>query len=250
MITAQRRGMILALDFDGVICDSIVECMETSYQAFLVLNQGIRLPEKIPQEWKNIFCMRRGYVRPSGNFYMLWQWITESPNKIITFNQFENLCLNNKSVIEDFSELFHGIRSKKILDNKNLFIEQNKLFPDVKKNWPSSLENLIYIITTKDIESVKIIMDSAQLTCNGIYGRGSGPKSLSILKIAERNMVKPSDIIFVDDSVAHLEEVKITGCSTIHATWGYELNDSYYPGRRARSFNEAVIMVKNDKNWY
>lgn len=38
------------------------------------------------------------------------------------------------------------------------------MFPDVKKNWPSSLENFIYIITTKDIESVKIIMDSANLT--------------------------------------------------------------------------------------
>jgi phosphoglycolate phosphatase-like HAD superfamily hydrolase len=242
--------MILALDFDGVICDSIVECMETSYQAFLLLNQGCGLPEKIPQEWKNIFCMRRGYVRPSGNFYMLWKWLIESPNKIITFNQFENLCLKNKSVIEDFSELFHGIRRKKILDNKNLFIEQNKLFPDVKKNWPSSLENLIYIITTKDIESVEIIMNSAQLKYSGIYGRGSGPKSHSILEIAERNMVKPSEIIFIDDSVAHIEEVKITGCSTIHATWGYEHRDTYYSGRRAISFNEAIIMVKNDKAWH
>jgi phosphoglycolate phosphatase-like HAD superfamily hydrolase len=232
--------MILALDFDGVICDSIVECLETSYQAFLTLNQGLGLPEKIPQEWRSTFCKRRGYVRPSGNFYMLWKWITESPDKVITFTQFENSCEKNKSVIEDFSELFHGIRSKKILENKNLFIEQNKLFPGVKKNWPISLENSIYIVTTKDIESVKIIMDSAQLNYDDVYARGSGPKSLSILKIAERNMVKASDIVFVDDSIAHLEEVAITGCSTIHATWGYELSDSYYSGRRAESFNEAV----------
>lgn len=246
----KERDMILALDFDGVICDSIIECMETSYQAFLLLNQKFKLPEKIPQEWKKIFCKRRGYVRPSGNFYMLWIWITESPNKPITFNQFENLCLNNKSIIKDFSELFHEIRSKKILDNKKLFIEQNKLFPDVKKNWPNNLENLIYIITTKDIESVKLIMDSAKLTYNGIYGRGSGPKSLSILKIAESNLVKPNEIIFVDDSIAHLEEVKTTGCSTIHATWGYELSNIYYLGRRAKCFNEVIIMVKNDKSWH
>jgi len=232
--------MILALDFDGVICDSIVECLETSYQAFLTLNQGRGLPEKIPQEWRGIFCKRRGYVRPSGNFYMLWKWITENPNKAITFNQFENLCMKNKSIIEDFSELFHGIRSKKILDNEDLFIKQNKLFPGVKKCWPDSSEYLIYIVTTKDIESVEIIMEEAKLGYSDIYGRGSGPKSISILKIAEINMVKPSDIIFIDDSVAHLDEVAITGCLTIHATWGYELSDSYYPGRKARCFEEAI----------
>jgi phosphoglycolate phosphatase-like HAD superfamily hydrolase len=233
--------MILALDFDGVICDSIVECQETGYQAFLALNQGRGLPEKIPQHWKSLFCKRRGYVRPSGNFYMLWKWITESANKVITFTEFENLCERNKGVINEFAELFHAIRNKKILDNKKLFIEQNKLFSDVKINWPSSSENLIYIVTTKDVESVKLIMDSAQLTYNGIYARGSGPKSLSIKKISELNMVKPSDITFIDDSVAHLEEVAKTGCFTIHATWGYELPDNLYSGRRAGCFKDAII---------
>ena len=239
--------MILALDFDGVICDSIVECMETSYQAFHMLNQERGLPEKIPQEWRSIFYKRRGYVRPSGNFYMLWKLITESPNRIISFKQFENLCSKNKSAIEDFAVLFHGIRSKKILDNRNLFIEQNKLFPGVKENWPIRSKNLIYIVTTKDVESVQIIMDSAQLKYEDIYARGSGPKSISILKISERNMVKPSEIIFIDDSIAHLEEVAMTGCSTIHAAWGYEISGNNYSGRIAKSFKEAIYNgEKND----
>jgi phosphoglycolate phosphatase-like HAD superfamily hydrolase len=96
-------------------------------------------------------------------------------------------------------------------------------------------------VTTKDIESVKLIMDSAQLKYEDIYARGSGPKSLSILSIAERNMAKPGDILFVDDSIAHLEEVAITGCSTIHATWGYELSDTFYSGRSAGCFKEAIV---------
>lgn len=236
--------MIFALDFDGVICDSIIECMETSYQAFLKLNQGCGLPEEIPQEWKTIFGMRRGYVRPSGNFYILWKCITESPSKVITFTEFENLCKKNKNLIEEFSELFHSIRNKNISTDKNLFIYQNKLYPDIKANWPSGSENLIYIVTTKDMESVKLIMDSALLSYNGIYARGSGPKSLSILKIAEINMVNPRDIVFIDDSVAHLEEVAITGCYTIHAAWGYEPVDTCYSGARAGCFNEAIAMVK------
>lgn len=232
--------MILALDFDGVICDSIVECMETSYIAFLALHQKCGLPEEIPREWRKIFCTRRGYVRPSGNFYMLWKWIIESTDKIITFNQFENLCLNNKKKIENFSRLFHEIRSKKILEDKNLFIQQNKLFPGVKKYWPDNSKYIVYIVTTKDIESVEIIMDSAKLTYNDIYAKGSGSKSLSILKIAERNMVKPRDIIFIDDSIAHLDEAALTGCTTIHATWGYEISGNHYSGRKAICFKEAI----------
>ena len=241
--------MILALDFDGVICDSIFECLETSYETFLEFNSTITLPDKIPKPWIDLFFIRRGYVRPSGNFLTLWKWITEFPNENLTFNQFELLCIQEKSSVEDFSELFHSLRNKKILCNKDLFIIKNKLFPGVKKNWPNISKSPVYIITTKDIESVKIIMDSAQLDHNGIYARGSGAKRLSILKIAEENKVNASGIIFVDDSIAHLEEVSITGCLTIHATWGYELSGNYYHGKRAGCFEDVITtMVKNDKN--
>lgn len=241
--------MIFALDFDGVICDSIFECLETSYEAFLEFSSDGSLPEQIPKTWVNLFFIRRGYVRPSGNFLILWKWIAEFPNKNLTFNQFEMLCKENARDIEFFSELFHSLRNKKILNDKDLFIKKNKLFPGVKKNWPTIAKSPVYIITTKDIESVKIIMEAAKLDYTGAYARGTGAKSLSILKILEENKLNSKDVIFVDDSIAHLEEVSTTGCLTVHATWGYEISDHYYSGQKAACFEELItIMVKNDKN--
>src|SRR5690348_10081040 len=61
----------IALDFDGVLCDGVAECLLVSWLAFdgqVQPGASVALLETIPSSFKDHFARCRNFVRHSGHF--------------------------------------------------------------------------------------------------------------------------------------------------------------------------------------
>ena len=232
--------MIYALDFDGVVVDSLNECLETSYAAFLLVNKKSKKFSigRPPVDAVPLFKKYRGFVRPSRNFFALWEWILFNPQKEFSITTFEAFADGLGAIINTFEIEFHRIRAQTINENHRKFVEQNPLFFGVKEIW-QDLPRPLYIVSTKDEESISLILRSHNLEVNGIYGLGSGPKSDTLSKLAKSSRGNATDTYFVDDNFQHANDVANTGAKVALAMWGYGPFEQFQ-GSRLRSFPEVL----------
>jgi HAD superfamily hydrolase (TIGR01509 family) len=212
--------MILALDFDGVICDSIVECLDTSYRALRLVDHTSALPEQPTLDWRDRFFERRGVVRPSGHYFLLWQWIIRFPERKLSADAFEALAVPHAAAVATFEQTFHRLREEGQAEDPRAFVEANPLFPGVQESW-SQLPSPRYIVTTKDDASVRLILDAHTMTVDGVFGRGSGSKPSTLRALAARHGISPHDVVFVDDNALHVAEAAAVGVTAVLAEWGY-----------------------------
>ena len=92
---------IIALDFDGVICDSIDECLLVSYHAFHGKSKIDKIDfSDIQEDLVNDFKKNRYIVGPAKDFYFLWKSIIEyrksSKEVINTFVKLKKLEANHE----------------------------------------------------------------------------------------------------------------------------------------------------------
>lgn len=212
--------MILALDFDGVICDSMEECLHTSYQSFRTLAGNSALPKHPKVQWQKKFREHRGFVRPSGHFFILWQWVINLSHIQLTSAIFEQLAAINVESINAFEETFHQKRYQQQRKDPQAFIDANPLYPGVHESW-KDLPLPRYIVTTKDELSVRLILSAHRLCVEGVFGRGCGPKPATLCALARRHKVNPSEVIFIDDNADHIAEASAVGITAVLAEWGY-----------------------------
>ena len=65
---------ILAIDFDGVVCDSTEECVVTAWNAWnlRIEHPGhVRMPSEVPEPFRTTLCRYRSYVRTAGEYLIL-----------------------------------------------------------------------------------------------------------------------------------------------------------------------------------
>ena len=232
--------MIYALDFDGVIVDSLNECLETSFAAFLRVNQKSNSIyfDSPPVDAIYHFKKKRGFVRPSRNFFALWEWILFHPERNFSMTTFESFSESLGSVVDDFEKEFLQIRSNAIKLNPLKFLEQNPLFYGVKETW-QNLPKPLYIVSTKDEDSISLILESHSLTVDGIFGRGSGPKAETLSRLANLNETSVNDVFFVDDNIQHAHDVTVIGAKVALAMWGYGPFEKFM-GSKLQSFTEVL----------
>ena len=246
--------MLYALDFDGVVVDSIDECLNTSYKALsYIQREGSKPLSKQPtEEQKALFLHWRGLVRPSRNFFALWEWILNFPEKKHSQETFEKFASTFDDSLLKFEDIFHHIRSETLKNNPEIFIRENPLFRDVKEVW-NEIPQPLYIVSTKDVESITLILKAHKLNVHGIFGRGSGPKAQTLLNLAKSNSIAIEDTFFVDDNAQHAIDVKECGSQVGLALWGYGPFETF-EGKRLHSFNEVLgffqpnLEVENSKN--
>lgn len=219
--TSKNRAVALALDFDGVICDSIHECLVTSYHAFRAQERSAALPSDIPASLRRHFYARRGFVRPSGHYYLLWKWITEFPDRLLSPQMFESLEASYGDAVARFGRAFHEARDVSREKAAAEWLALNPLYPGVVEAWPALLAWPRYIVTTKDRPSVETILSAHGLGVSGIFARGDMTKPDALRSIALRERVPPENVLFVDDNALHLLDARAVGVVTCLARWGY-----------------------------
>lgn len=236
---------VYALDFDGVICDSIHECYENSYLAFRKTHPERNTPRQPMNSWKIAFYNFRGLVRPSKNFYFLWKLITNGEEIPSDTVQFETQATAFSDSSERFEGIFTEVRDRILKLNQERFITQNPLFQEVREHW-SRLKNPLYLVTAKDPQLARLILQANSLEVNGIFGKGSGSKSGTLIKLSEMHHVDISQVYFVDDNPEFVRETSKVGARVGLAKWGYGPYQGVFENN-LESFSQVIDFFNNEE---
>ena len=219
---------VLALDFDGVLCDTIDECLITSVNAYRQLNDlpgRFSIIKQIDPEWVKLFCAIRPFVRPAGEYWITAHWL-HTRKSALTFEVFERLRSENADLIDDFRSRFFAARAELRNQDEQKWINLHKPFTQATEKLSELADQFeICFVTNKDLASIRILgkqfgldlPESAMFT--GDEGRS---KPDSIREIIRQRGIPVEDVLFVDDQLDHLMDVEKTGARCFWASWGYE----------------------------
>ena len=216
----------LFLDFDGVICDSIEECYCISKEAYF----GFAKFELDEKPYKKLFWRYRGLVRPPFQYLFLHKAIVQFLKNEIEDIQF---CFQELSAKVDQSEkhrfeyAFFKMREY-YQEDVEKWVKLNPLTRYGKTLQHRELRNY-FIVTTKDIGSIGILLNHYDINIQKIYDREAFIKFGSKGKIISYFLDHSdfTEAIFVDDAKEHLDSAKDTRINCLFADWGYGENSSY-----------------------
>ncbi len=102
------KGLVF-LDFDGVICDSLLECLVSSWQGYYRLHLGKR-ETAVPITLRREFSKLRPYVR-AGEDFILIQELINNKIPIRSQEQFDSqLAVRGEERMARYKELFYTAR--------------------------------------------------------------------------------------------------------------------------------------------
>eukprot|EP00177_Eucheuma_denticulatum_P000655 GFKZ01001172.1.p1 GENE.GFKZ01001172.1~~GFKZ01001172.1.p1 ORF type:complete len:312 (+),score=30.47 GFKZ01001172.1:131-1066(+) len=231
---------IFALDFDGVLCDSVTESSLTAFRAAATMWPDLSVPRDTngapPQHLLNAMRLVRPVVETGFENVLLARLAGQVSDVEADFV---------RPVMEDWGALREQLMQQWGCDKEHLvstfgqcrdtWIEQdlegwigaNQMFPQVV-DAVNSASGPVYIITTKQTRFCLLLLEKYGVTSvpkENVFGYGTGSK-ISVLKkiiaMPERNS---RDVMFVEDRYETLEAVSISMLGqplTLHlATWGY-----------------------------
>ena len=221
---------IVALDFDGVICDSIDECLLVSYNAFQEKSEIENIDfSDIQERIINNFKHYRYLIGPAKDFYFLWKSIFEHHKTSMDIESiYFKLKKSDSNKELPFVKRFYILRDQ--LKNKyfNHWVSINPFYKGIKSFLIDIQDKQnLFIVTAKDTNSVVDLLKENNISIkrSNIYGREiNSDKRELFKKMIENHDISRKDVIFVDDNLSNAIDVKGIGISSYLATWGYNSN--------------------------
>ena len=230
---------LLALDFDGVICDGLKEICLTAYNTYLQFHPNTGLLGARPltldsfdvlEGDKQIIFRRFSRLFAFGNkadsHYVILR-IMDGGKNIATaadFNRFKDQL--DAERLGAYYERFYQERNRLKAGDYPGWIKLNRIYPGLEKNL-ITLRNHFYpvIATSKDKASVLDILKANRMDGlfqeENVLDRNCGrTKDMLIKRFIERFALKEKDIFFIDDRLQVIVPVKNLGVNCYLATWG------------------------------
>jgi len=212
---------MLFLDFDGVLFDTVKEAYAV---ATIATNKYSTISEVDfnTTHYKN-FRDLRYLVSPAWNYKYILEELEK--DKVSKADLVKKLRDAKKSDYKEFEKLFFKTRKYLKYYNYEEWIKLNQPFDflfDIK-NILENYSNRVYIITTKDRDTIvelfriyNIKFDKDRIFDKDDY------ESLGSKKNIIQNLIIGKNNIFIDDSYKHINDCKsIEYLTTIQASWGY-----------------------------
>jgi phosphoglycolate phosphatase-like HAD superfamily hydrolase len=211
---------VLALDFDGVIWDSVGECF---VMARRVYTEMTGLP---CSDLEAAFRRGRWLVRTGGDFLLILQLAMADPERDLTHfpkAEFEKLQHDKAQEMAEFSRAFYALREKTREEHWDEWVSFQQPYPQLLQQIEPlrQLFEQIVVCTTKDTKSAHALLASAGLDLP-IYGKELAlHKGDQIQALCRQHGVRPTQIFFIDDLVENLDQVRPSGAACGLAAWGY-----------------------------
>jgi FMN phosphatase YigB (HAD superfamily) len=220
----------IIFDFDGVICDSTLECLYIAYNSYSIINSPNNYNfieiDQIDEGFKKKFFKYRSYIKGASQFYNLIKMIKEKSN----FHNIENeLSVSTDNNIL-FSKIFYeqriSLKERNIDKWFNLHdfnLEILNFLKEYSKN-----QNIL-IATLKDSSSVLSLLDYKGINIEqvSILDKDKIKTKLEAVKKFSINFnFDIKDAIFFDDNVYHLLPIHEEGIETYLISWFYK-NDYF-----------------------
>jgi phosphoglycolate phosphatase-like HAD superfamily hydrolase len=217
----------LALDFDGVIADSIGECLVIGHNAYVKYTQAgqqICRLEELNKTHKDECRRLRNFIR-SGEDYVYINLAIDNKARIQNQQEYDSFVNRHLKLKDTFYDLFYRERESFSSTKENLWIELNPLYKGIKQFLLQyQAKERLFLVTTKKIKyALKILagnrIDLIKKNCFCASGRDT---KLKIIKnLLDKNNISPDNFYYIDDQVDTLIEVKESGVHCRLAKWGY-----------------------------
>jgi phosphoglycolate phosphatase-like HAD superfamily hydrolase len=217
----------LALDFDGVIADSIEECLIVgcnAYGRFTCSGDRIHRLEALGERHQMESRRLRNFIRSAEDYVYLQlaigkgAWIRDQSD----YDAFVNEHADLKAT---FYDLFYKERELFFATDEKSWMELNPLYEGMKQfllRYP--FKDKLFIITTKQIKYADKILKGNQIDLKqeNCFSVGRGETKLAIVKtLLDKKKIPADAFFFIDDQVDTLVAVKESGVRCILAKWGY-----------------------------
>lgn len=218
---------IFITDFDGVLCDSVMECLLVSHNAYHQLQQPgterLLDLDRIPQEQQREFRRLRAYLKGAEDFVPMYASM-QYGRAIASQQNFDAWRETLKDQLPDYTRAFYTERDYLIRHERELWLHINPLFDRFAQilRERSSFENL-QILTTKRREDVLEVFNYQQIPFPAeqvtyIKAAGKSQKLLDILREQDADFEKS---VYFEDQVDFLVESQKHGIGSYLADWGY-----------------------------
>ena len=216
---------VIALDFDGVLCNSAYETACTGWRAC-----QLQWPENFNTELENEMIDAFRDVRPvlkTGYESMILLYLLQRGISIAeilkNYTKLKSDFFEKRGIsAEKLKDTFGATRDNWIKSDFNGWLKLNKFYAgviDSVKNCPYP----VYIVTTKQKRFTTALCEyiGLDLSETHIFGLEDGEKSLSLKQIHEKN--QGSSILFIEDRLDNLLDAQVDKAKMykFYADWGY-----------------------------
>lgn len=214
-------------DFDGVICDSVWECLLVTYNAYHGLHrpgfQRILDLNAIDPAQQQRFRALRPYLKGAEDFVPILIAIERQIpiNNQADFNRLRESC---QAQLPEFQQAFYAERDFLQRNEHALWVRLNPLFEGMKEALQQRTSfDTVYILTTKRQEDVLAIFAYQEIPFPAdhiFYMKASG-KSKKLLELLQAYNADFSASAYVEDQVDFVVASRQQGIGSYLVEWGY-----------------------------
>ncbi|MEA5621145.1 HAD hydrolase-like protein [Cronbergia sp. UHCC 0137] len=223
---------ILALDFDGVICDGLIEYFEVAWRTYCTI--WSRANDTLPDDLALRFYRLRPVIETGWEMpilikalidgfsddTILREWATITP-QILLADQ-----LDSKNIAKKLDQL----RDEWIAKDLNGWLSLHRFYPGVVERIKMTLASgvKLYIVTTKEGRFVQQLLqqEGVDLPPEAIFGKEvKRPKYETLQQLIQASDSQPVSLWFVEDRLKTLQLVQgqsnMDHVQLFLADWGY-----------------------------
>jgi len=234
--TIANQPTILALDFDGVICNGLKEYFETAWQTYRdIWSQADKAP---PQDLAEKFYRLRPVIETGWEMPLLiaalLSGVTE--DKILQeWNAIAHVILQETRLQSaTIAHKLDSFRDQWIRDDLASWLNLHSFYPGVIEKLNSLINSptQVFIVTTKEGRFVQQLLaqQGIQLPEKSVFGKeNKRPKHEILHELIAAAKTLPASLWFVEDRIKTLElvaqQANLDTVKLYLADWGYNTRD-------------------------
>ncbi|WP_353929676.1 HAD hydrolase-like protein [Okeanomitos corallinicola TIOX110] len=244
-----KNPTILALDFDGVVCDGLIEYFEVAWRTYCqvwsstqqtppenLANRFYRLRPVIETGWE-MPVLIKALIAGFTDDKILQEWSNIAP-QILAVDKIEPKVVAKK---------LDGLRDEWISTDLDGWLSLHRFYPGVIEKLKKVInsEVKLFIVTTKEGRFVKNLLqrEGLKLADTAIFGKEvKRPKYETLRGLIAQEKNQPVSLWFMEDRLKTLELVKqqsdLDHVQLFLADWGYNT-----PSEREAGENDDRIQV-------
>ena len=255
---------ILALDFDGVICDSAGECLFSAHAALMLAKDERTAAglEDIPLEWRERFYQMRPFIR-DGKDYLMILYFLDKEVPIVSQDDFDResrerrdeVCkltgVADEAGLEDY---FQTTRREVRAKDEAAWLDLNPLYPQMLEGFAARQGNFdsVFVTTSKPSDAALRILrhNRVDIPESQVFGNDRVKKTVAknghMVKVSEVTGTPLVRIHFLDDQVSHLKPAMELGVQCYLAVWGYNTAEQK---QQSREIGAAMLDEDQVVEW-